>query len=506
MYVAVDVGTSSIKAALFDSRGRTVKESVVPIELSTPEAGAAEHDLEQVARLAIESIRRVVSGYESGVEAVSFGSYLHGVSLLGKDRGVASGVMTHLDTRASAVQAGLSEHSRTLYERTGCPPLFVYPLAKLLWLRLRGLMRDAYEVSFVKDYVIYRLTGLRVIDFGTASGTGLLNIHRLKWDDLALELAGLSEEALPELTEGARVVDYVSMPEVGLGRVAIVPGSFDGALQNIGYGVYESDAVLNLGSTAVIRVLRREVVLDRDPRMRFFCYYAADGYTAVGAASNNGMTALEWVRRNILGGAPWDEIMEEVGRVGPCSDGVYVLPFLTGERFPFRDPDIRFTVLGVGIHHGRAHIARASLEGVAFVLRAMVEALSENGILVRELHCGGGGCSLKALVEIVSNALGIPVVTYSSGLARMASSLGAALVAMKALGHVSDLRDGVTEVVERSRESRLEADELAHSRYDRCFKDFVDYLEAVAERYRRASASSLPPMRQPLPIGTPGAC
>ncbi|MCS7099187.1 MAG: FGGY family carbohydrate kinase [Sulfolobales archaeon] len=490
MYVAVDVGTSSIKTALADARGYVVKEIATPIELTTPEAGAAEHDLERIARLVAESIRRIVSGFEDRVEALSFSNYLHGVSLLGEDCRAITGVLTHLDTRAGSVQASLDELGRVLYERTGCPPLFVYPLAKLLWFRSRELLRRARGVSFVKDYVIYRLAGLRVIDFGTASGTGMLNIRRLRWDDLSLELAGLSEEKLPELSEGARVIDYVSIPELGLRRVAIVPGSFDGALQNIGYGVYGSRAVLNLGSTAVVRVLKREVVLDRDPRMRFFCYYAADGYTAVGAASNNGMTALEWIRQNLLGGASWSEVMSEVEKASPCGGGVYVLPFLAGERFPFRDPYLRLTIAGLGIQHSRSSIARASFEGVSFILKAILDALSENGVPVSELHCGGSGCSLKGFVEVVSSVLGRPVVIYSEKLARLASSLGAVLVAMRALGHVSDLSKNLGEVVGTERAERVEPKEVACLEYEKCFKVFMSYLEILSEQYKRVATAT----------------
>jgi gluconokinase len=485
MIVSVDIGTSSVKVALTDLEGSVVKWVSQPVETLTPEPGAAEHDLEVLYQALLRGMKSVVKGYESDVEAITFSCYLHGIALLNREKRAVTRVFTHLDTRAGRYQSTVENYGRELYLRTGCPPLFVYPLVKLLWLRERLGLSGRYYVTFVKDYLIHRLTGLTVLDYGTASGTGLMNIHSLRWDDLALELAGVDESSLPELTEGASVVERVSIPELNLEGVALVPGSFDGALQNIGYSAYGEEAVLNLGSTAVIRTLRSEVITDRDPRMRFFCYYAADGYRAIGAASNNGMSSLEWVRENILGGVDWSTLVDEVSKIRPCSDGVLVLPFIGGERFPYRDPYLRFTLLGPAVSHSRAHVARASLEGVAFILKAIVDALEENGVITRTLHCGGGGCSIGSLVRVVADTCCKPVVVYGGDVARLASSIGAAAVAVRALGYSARLDTVKFDCVSRSRLDTIIPDVSTCSVYRECFSRFSEVLSSVSDIYRR---------------------
>jgi len=482
--IGVDVGTSSVKVALVSGSGAVIREVTVGLDLLTAEGGAAEHNPRQIYSAVVEGIKAVVKGFESKVEAISLSNYLHGVASLDLSMNPLTNILTHLDTRAGAFQYKLLDVGRELYERTGCPPIFVYPLTKILWLREGKGFKDFKRVTFVKDYIIYRLSGVWVLDYGVASGTGLMNIHSLKWDDLALSVAGIDESVLPELVEGSRVVEYIDIPELGLNKVALVPGSFDGALQNIGYSIYGEDAALNLGSTAVVRVLRRDVVVDRSPEMRFFCYYAADGYRAIGAASNNGMTFLEWVRRNIAGGVDWRRVCEDVKNVRPCSDGVIVLPFIGGERFPYRDPYIRLTVLGVGVSHDLRHVLRASMEGVAFVLKAIVNALEENGVKISMLHCSGGGCSIGELVKIVSGATCKSVALYDESVARMASTLGAVAVALRALGHYSGIDTVKFEHVKDRRLGVIEPEPSMCEAYNSCFKRFELALLSVRSLYR----------------------
>ncbi len=485
MIVSVDIGTSSVKASLISLEDGVVRWASQTAEMLSPELGAAEHELEALYRALLKVLEGVVRGFENRVEALTFSCYLHGIALLDEGRKPVTNVFTHLDTRAGRYQGTVEGYGREIYLRTGCPPLFVYPLVKLPWLRERLRLSGKHYVTFVKDYLIYRLTGLTVLDYGTASGTGLMNIHSLRWDDLALEVAGVDESSLPTLVEGASVVDYVSLPELGLERVALVPGSFDGALQNIGYSVYGEEAVLNLGSTAVIRTLRSDVVVDRDPRMRFFCYYAADGYRSVGAASNNGMSSLEWIRENLLGGASWGTLEEEVSRAKPCSDGVMVLPFIGGERFPYRDPYLRLTLLGPTVSHSRAHVARASFEGLAFILRAILDALEENGVLLKTLHCGGGGCSVGSLLKVVADTCCKTVAVYREDVARLASSIGAAAVAARALEYFTRLDAVRFDYVARSRLGDVEPDRVVCLAYRECYSRFSEVLSYVSEVYRK---------------------
>lgn len=432
MIVSVDVGTSSVKIGLVSNDVKILRSYVSEVPLITETALAAEHDLKLLWDLTLRGIREVVRGYEGSVEAVSLSTYLHGLAILDSEFNVVSNVMTHLDRRPSNMQKFLEEHGSELYKRTGCPPIFVFPTCKALWLRTQGILKSSLKLCFVKDYITYKLAGRHVVDYGVASGTGFLNINNLKWDSLALEISQVSEGMLPELYEGAKVYDYINLRDVGINdKVALVLGSFDGALQNIGYGAFGSEAVLNLGSTAVIRTLLHELVLDKSPEARFFTYYAADGYRAIGGASNNGMVVIEWLKKllNI-------ESLPLTKNIA-CKEGVYALPYLIGERYPFRDPNLALTLLGLHLEHGSDYVIRSVIEGIALTVKTILLALEENGIKIDKVHCAGGGCSNIELVETFSNVLCKPIAIHLSP--RDAVVLGASGTALRALGYVKSL-------------------------------------------------------------------
>ncbi|MEM2851683.1 MAG: FGGY family carbohydrate kinase [Ignisphaera sp.] len=437
MIIAIDVGTSSTKVGLVDERGRIVESYIYSIPLSTSTDLAAEHRLEAIWSAIWESIAMVSRLYRNRIEAVSLSTYLHGLGILDRGYNTVVDIMTHLDRRCYAEQKFIEEYGYELYSRTGCPPIFVFPLCKILWLRRTELLKPFHRLTFVKDYIVYRLSRYHVVDLGVASGTGLFNIHQLKWDSKALEIAGIDESMLPELHEGARIFDYISIGELGLEKVALILGGFDGALQNIGYGVYGERAVLNLGSTAVIRMLTPAPVIDRNPEMRFFTYYAADGYRVVGGASNNGMIAIEWMKS--LTGVDKLILCEDV----VCKDGVFVLPFIAGERYPFRDPNLTLTATGLRLEHKRDHLFRGLIEGIGFTIKYILTALEENGVDIKYLHCGGGGCNEPTLVRIFTDILCKPIAMHRDP--RNATVLGATIVALKALGYIKSLVDAKLE-------------------------------------------------------------
>ncbi|MEM2347979.1 MAG: FGGY family carbohydrate kinase [Sulfolobales archaeon] len=474
MIVSVDVGTSSVKVGLVDHGLRIVRSYVAEVPLISRVSSAAEHDLNTLWELTLSGIREVVKGYESSVEAISLSTYLHGLAVLNSEFGVVFNVMTHLDRRPSNMQKFLDEYGNELYKRTGCPPIFVFPTCKALWLKMQGILKSNHRLCFVKDYLTYKLTGRHVVDYGVASGTGFLNIHSLKWDSLALETSQVSEDMLPELYEGAKVYDYINLREAGISnKVALVLGSFDGALQNIGYGAFGSEAVLNLGSTAVIRTLLHELVIDKNPEARFFTYYAADGYRAVGGASNNGMVVIEWLKKLLnVESLP---ITKNIA----CTEGVYALPYLIGERYPFRDPNLALTIIGLHLEHGSNYVTRSVAEGMALTVKTILTALEENEVKVDKVHCAGGGCNNKELVEIFSNVLCKPIVMHLSP--RDAVVLGASGTALRALEYVKGL-DYLKKELNEQLSHMYPALENCVA-YNDCFKTFLRLVKNAREVY-----------------------
>ncbi len=481
MIISVDVGTSSIKVGLVDDGRGILRSYVSEVPLIIETHSAAEHDLKLLWELTLQGIRKVVKGYESRVEAISLSTYLHGLALLNPNFEVVTKVITHLDRRSAKIQKVLEEFGGELYRRTGCPPIFIFPLCRALWLKDRGALTSTSKLCFVKDYLAYKLVGRHVVDYGVASGTGFLNVSSLKWEPLSLELSNVSEEMLPELYEGAKVYDYVNLREVGIdGKVALVLGSFDGALQNIGYGVFGSDAVLNLGSTAVIRTLLHELVIDRDQEARFFTYYAADGYRVVGGASNNGTVVIEWFKKVL--GSDTLPMTKDIA----CKDGIYALPFLSGERYPFRDPNLAFTLLGLHLEHKLDDVVRAVVEGIALTVKVILIALEENGVRVERVHCAGGGCNNTDLTDVFSNVLCKPLAIHASP--RDAVVFGASKTAMRALGYIGSLDRLREDLYEQLTYIYPSAEDC--NTYNRCLDVFLKLVRTARSTYKEVSETA----------------
>jgi len=170
-----------------------------------------------------------------------------------------------------------------------------------------------------------------------------------------------------------------------------------------------------------------------DPYGRTHLYRAAapNLWYSMAAIQNAGL-ALEWARKTL--GASWDEVYEEAFAVPPGAGGVVFLPYLSGERTPRFDPAARGVWAGLGLEHGRGHLLRAALEGVAFALREGLEALQEAGTPVPELRLAGGGAAAESWQQLLADVLGRPLRLLPGAMAAVASARGAALLAGVASG------------------------------------------------------------------------
>ncbi|MEM1983268.1 MAG: FGGY family carbohydrate kinase [Sulfolobales archaeon] len=484
LFISVDLGTTSVKIFLLRSNGAIFASYVDAINLiKDPSLRSVEQVLSDVLQKVFNGIKHLIKGFEDRVSGITFSSYGYSLVCLNEGFQPVSNIMTYLDGRAVKEQKILEQFGLELYRRTGCPPLFIYPIARLLWLKSRGKLSKARRISFVKDYVIYSLSKAWYVDLGVASTTGLLNTHKLVWDDFALNMVGIDEGSLPELIDGSKILDYITVPELKLEKIPISLGSMDGSLQNLAYSLYKGEAAMNLGSSAALRVIVKDVVLDRSERMRLYHYYLADGYRVTGAIFNNGMSALEWFKGIVDG--DWESIVKHVRERASCIDGIYVLPFAQGEALPFRDPYLKFTVMGLTLSNDKGDVFRGIFEGLGYLFKEAVEALKHNGVEVSEVHCGGGGCFINKVIEVISNVMCRPVVIYRVDVSRGASALGALATLLKGLKYVKSLEEVKFDTVQELRSGVIRPNQDLCAVYDECYGDYLEVVDAVSKLYRR---------------------
>ena len=485
LVLVADIGTTNTKVGLVDEKGNVVtyRERENPIE--RPEQGAAEHDPELLYKNFVELSRQVTRDHRDDVGLISLSAYQLGLLPVSREGKPLMNIITLLDTRPQRTFSVWSAHTdmERLYRNTGCSATSLYPLSKVIWLREERpdiFKQTGYFLSS-KDWIMYKLTGDMITEPSIASATQLLNMEKMDWDEYAMEVAKIEKTQLPSIVSGNRIYKKIRdevREEIGLTRdVSLVPGVYDGGGILIGVGGLEPEiGVVNLGTSAMVRIISERPVLDE--RMRLQTYGFFQDLWLTGAGINNAGIALKWLRYNVLYGQDYNSLTQSAEDVPEGSQGLFFLPYLSGERDPRIGNLASGVIFGIREYHTRSHIVRAILEGVAYTARLVIEALGENGIPVKEIRTGGSGAQSDLWLTIFANVLNLPVKRAKKGNAAL---LGEALLALVADGTYKDYRDATSHMVELGEPFLPDGERVEV--YNKTFKQYKALIKGIKPLY-----------------------
>jgi gluconokinase len=436
--LAVDVGTSSVRAQVFDARARAGAGARRTYSIRTTPDGGGEVDAPFLAGLVEEVLDEVLARDPGPYRAVACCTFWH--SVLGLDgEEPRTPVYTWAETRPQPFGRALREklEERAYHDRTGA---FFHPLflpEKILWLRSRGVAPRAW-VSF-GEYLYRRLFGRSTCAVSMASGTGLLDVRRCEWDGPTLEAVGVRPEQLGPLGDLSDVLAGLREPWArrwpALRDVPWLPPVGDGACNNLGSGCTGPDRVaVMLGTSGAMRVCTDASSFGIP--WGVFCYRADRRRILLGGALNDGGNLVEWIRNSFRLGAH-EEVEREVAAMEPDAHGLTFLPFLAGERSPGWAADARGTISGLRLSTRPAEILRAAMEAVCYRFALVHELLGAAVPGTREVVASGGGfLGSRAWTGILADVLGRPVTASGEP---EASIRGVALLALESLGLVRNL-------------------------------------------------------------------
>ncbi|MEJ1091336.1 gluconokinase [Microbacterium istanbulense] len=495
--IGVDMGTTATKAVAYSVTGELVASASHGYPLEEPFPGHAVQDPDLILGAVYESVREVVA--EIGTDRVaglSFSAAMHSLMALDAQLEPITPVVTWADTRG-AVQAErirASGGGLELHRRTGTPVHPMSPLVKLVWFREQEprIRQNAAIWANAKDWVLLRLCGALVTDHSLGSSSGLMDIHRLRWDDEALALAGIRAEQLPELVPTTTVLD--GLTEEGAAATGlpmntpVVVGAGDGPLANLGVGaVRPGVAACSIGTSGALRV-----AVDRpavDPRGGVFCYALTEDRWVIGGAINNGGVTLDWVRGEIAEpDTPIQTLLDEAAEVPAGSGGLLMLPYLLSERAPHWSSIASGAYIGLTRAHRREHLVRAAVEGVAMQLALVLQSMRAAGLEIDEIRATGGVIQHPLWQQTLAETFGAPIGLLAG---QEGSGFGAALLGMQALGLIDSIDVAASmQPVERVVRPRP-AQAAVYSSLLPVFDELYDALLPTYQRLRRL-APSLP--------------
>lgn len=434
LVLALESSTSSAKAMLYDTQRGVLDTVTTRYPSSCSRNGVS--DTEAIFNLTMEAGRRVAAGKE--VAAVALCCIWHSVAVC--DLKMRPGNTYSWNWLAPSKLCREARKDALLtdkfYQRTGCVPHVIYVRQMLRYLRENGICLKEKRLPSQGAYTFFQLTGEFLESANVMSGTGLLNTGACKYDDFALEYAGIDSEQLGELGDYQTIRPLSARGAEWLGiqaGIPVVPAHADGALNQIAAGAAQVGRMtLSVGTSGAIRMATAQPVLPKGHEL--WCYRGVTDWMS-GAATNGACNCLDWFRETVLGGKIAFSTLdaEEI----PLENLPVFLPFLFGERNPGWRDERKGGFVDLRPEHGIREMYRAIQLGVLFHLYQCYEVLIKN-VGAPQMICASGGILYSPRwTQLLADVFGTSIHCVKDV---AASTVGAAVLAMHAAGAIEDVR------------------------------------------------------------------
>lgn len=448
MYIGIDLGTTNIKAALYDSELRLLKRCSHTVAYHRKD-GFIEFDAEQYYHELLMLLRELTDAHPAQpVAQIALTGQAESLVILDANGKPLLRAISWMDERSQEECEILARQfsPREVLETTGQRAILpTWPATKVLWFRKHRpeIFRKAGQILLLKDYIVYRLTGVQAADMSIASFTLYFDVYRKHYWTEMLDAVGISPSLLPPLSEPCTVIGPLcrnAAAYLGLGTDTQVNiGTLDHFAGMIGSGNTVCGGVtLSTGTVMSLAAMAENPVL---PGSGALYGFLPDTYVMLPVVESGG-ASLEWFRRTCLGGTSFTEIDQEAAIRTPGN--LLFLPYLVGTNAPEFDADATGVFWGLRQEHDAYDMSRAVMEGVAFVLRKNVEAIRQSGTELKSIIATGGGAKSALWCQIQADITGLRVLIPKE---RESACLGAAIIAAVGDGRYDSFSDAARKCV-----------------------------------------------------------
>ncbi len=431
--IGIDVGTSSAKGVVIDEHGAVLDEAEHPIPISMPHPGWSEQDPEDWW-MATEAVLRRLGG--ATAEGIGLSGQMHGLVALGADDRPLRPAILWNDGRSQPQATRIEQELgiERLVALSGNRALAGFTAPKLTWLAEHepDVHARIERILLPKDYVRFRLTGELATDVSDASGTVLLDVGRRAWSPELAAAFRVNPDWLPAVHESQAVSGHTPA------GVPVAAGAGDQAAGALGVGVTDdlSPASLVLGTSGVIFTARNAFTPDPEGRLHAFCHALPETWHVMGVILS-AAGALSWLADTLGAAGDIAGLLDQAAEWPPGVEGLTFAPYLSGERTPYPDSDVRAGFAGLGLRHDRGALARAVLEGVAYALRDGLDLIAATGQRPATARVSGGGARSELWLRILAAVLELPLELTESP---AGAAYGAALLGGVCAGVFPDAR------------------------------------------------------------------
>jgi xylulokinase len=498
--LGIDIGTSGTKTLICDHRGRVIATAMAEHTLQSPKPGWSEQDPRQWWAATIAATKAVIRKSKLkawDITGIGLSGQMHGSVFLGDGDKPLRPALLWNDQRTAEQCAEIERKAggrAALIELVANPALTGFTAPKILWVRQHEpkVYEKTKHILLPKDYIRYCMTGEYATEVSDASGMLLLDVVNRVWSDTLLGLLQIDKAMLPRLHESPEITGVLHAQAArSLGLAAgtpVVGGAGDNAAGSVGNGVVGSGIVsATLGTSGVI--FAHSDTPTRDPlgRVHTMCHAVPGKWCIFGCMLSAG-GSFQWFR-NTLGGAetlaakkakvdPYQLAVNQAATAPLGSEGLFFLPYLTGERCPHPDPLARGGWIGLTSRTTRAMMIRSLLEGVTFGMRDALEILRQMNVPVTQVRATGGGARSEFWRQMQADIYKSPIVITN---ATEGPAYGVALLAGVGTGVWSSVEQACKSSIRTL--STIKPSKKQATAYDRHFAVYDKFYSDLKARF-----------------------
>ncbi len=438
MYLlGVDIGTTSMKAAVYDEKGQ--EKGSVHLEYTLKSHGDfVEFNPEEYWQMFQKAYNTLSEGIH--IDALSVDTQCETLILTDESGKPLCDAIVWLDNRATAEAAEIESVFGTekVYTVTGQPEITAtWPACKLLWVKrnLPDVWQKTRKIFLLEDYILFRLTGEFVTERTLQSSTIYFDVRNGQWWKEMLDYIGVSPEMLPRLYGSAEKVGEYQGTEVITGAIDQIAGA-------IGAGVTKKGCISEMTGTTMVIFAGSDTIPPFNSDSKVPCHYNYDDkYCLMLWTPTAGMT-LKWFKNAFCENESFADLDVLAEKIAPGCDGLTMLPHLCGSMMPKYNPEVKGGFYGFSLEHTKGHFVRSVLEAIACMLKENLEYL---GTPVEEIRCMGGGAMSPLWCQIKADMTGKKLVTLKN---KETACLGSAILAGVGAGIFKDVNSAAEALVQ----------------------------------------------------------